>query len=172
MPSPPAGEGVPWGSLLADGETVARYRAFVLQRGPAECWWWRGGITDTGHGTFQAGSRATNTDRVVPAHLFGYRLANGADSLDNKLVVRHTCDEGVCQNPGHWIPGTRGDNNRDAAARRRLAGHALADVRGAAGRARAVRAAVLAADPEHLEEAIAAALAAGNPSGAFQDSLF
>ena len=161
-----------WGTLLADGETVARYRSFVLQRGPAECWWWRGGLSDTGHGTFRAGSHTTETSRVVPAHLYGYRLANGVDSLAGGLVVRHTCDEPPCQNPAHWIPGTRGDNNRDAAARRRLTGHALADVRGADGRARAVQAAILAADPEHLDEAIAAALAAGNPSGAHQDGLF
>jgi hypothetical protein len=109
---------------------------------------------------------------VVPAHLFGYRLANGVDSLAGELVVRHACDEPPCQNPAHWIPRTRGDNNRDAAARRRLAGHALADVRGAAGRARAVQAAILAADTQHLDAAIAAALAAGNPTGAHQDAMF
>ncbi|MFF0429972.1 hypothetical protein ACFYUJ_37085 [Streptomyces sp. NPDC004520] len=85
--------------------------------------------------------------------------------------MRHTCDEAPCQNPGHWLAGTRGDNNRDAAARRLLAGHALADVRGAAGRARAVQAAI-AAEPDDLEAAIAAALAAGNPGGAHQDALF
>ncbi|MFD5236061.1 HNH endonuclease [Streptomyces tendae] len=163
---------MPWGTLLADGETVARYRAQVLQRGPDDCWWWLGAITDTGHGSFRAGSHTTQTSRVVPAHLFGYRLAHGADALAGGLVVRHRCDHGACQNPGHWLPGTRGDNNRDAAARRRLAGHALTDVRGAAGRARAVQAAIAAADPERLDEAIAAALAAGNPSGAYQDSIF
>ncbi|MCQ8194684.1 HNH endonuclease [Streptomyces rugosispiralis] len=108
----------------------------------------------------------------MPAHLFGYRLAHGAESIPRGHVVRHTCDEPPCQNPAHWLLGTRGDNNRDAASRRRLAGHALADVRGAIGRARAVQAAIAAADPDHLDEAIAAALVAGNPTGAHQDSLF
>ncbi|MGW1043673.1 HNH endonuclease [Streptomyces sp. NPDC002547] len=171
MSSPP-GNGVPWGTLLADGETVARYWSHVLRRGPDACWWWTGGLTDTAHATFRAGSHTTGTSRVVPAHLFGYRLAHGVDSIPAGLVVRHRCDEPPCQNPGHWLLGTRGDNNRDAASRRRLAGHALADVRGAVGRARAVQAAIAAADPDHLDEAIAAALAAGNPSGTHQDSLF
>ncbi|KAB7833542.1 HNH endonuclease [Streptomyces mobaraensis] len=161
-----------WGTLLADGETVDRYRGHVLERGPDACWWWLGAISDTGHGSFRAGSHTTGTSRVVPAHLFGYRLAHGVGALAGGLVVRHRCDEGACQNPAHWLAGTRGDNNRDAASRRRLAGHALADVRGAAGRARAVQAAIAAADPEDLDAAIAAALAAGNPGGAHQDALF
>ncbi|WP_332011289.1 HNH endonuclease [Streptomyces anulatus] len=164
---------MPWAVLLADRETVARYRAHVLRRGPDECWWWTGGLTDTAHGTFRAVSLPGRTRRgTVPAHLFGYRLAHGPDSLPGGLVVRHTCDEPPCQNAAHWLAGTRGDNNRDAASRRRLAGHALADVRGAVGRARAVQAAIAAARPEELDAAIAAALAAGNPSGAHQDALF
>ncbi|MFE5730242.1 hypothetical protein ACFQ7A_04920 [Streptomyces sp. NPDC056528] len=172
-PSPaPGGEGIPWDVLLADGETVARYWSHVLRRAPGACWWWTGGLTDTGHATFRAGSHSRGTSRVVPAHLFGFRLAHGSGSLAGGLVVRHTCDEPPCQNPGHWLAGTRGDNNRDAAARRLLAGHALADVRGAAGRARAVQAAIAAAGPEGLEAAITAALAAGNPGGAHQDALF
>lgn len=162
-----------WAQLLADGETVARYWSHVLRRGPDQCWWWTGGLTDTAHGTFRAGSHTTGTSRVVPAHLFGFRLAHGPDSIPAGHVVRHTCDEPPCQQPRHWLLGTRGNNNRDAAARRRLAGHALADVRGAVGRARAVQAAIAAAGgPEEIEAAIAAALAAGNPSGALQNPLF
>ncbi|MFJ8855206.1 HNH endonuclease [Streptomyces sp. NPDC102437] len=163
---------MPWGTLLADGETVERYRSHVLRRGPDDCWWWTHSLSDTAHGTFRGGSRTTKTSRVVLAHLFGYRLSYGENSIPRGFVVRHTCDEPPCQNPAHWILGTRGDNNRDAASRRRLAGHALTDVRGAAGRARAVQAAIAAADPDRLGEAIAAALAEGHPSGAHQDALF
>ncbi|MFI5987094.1 HNH endonuclease [Streptomyces sp. NPDC051555] len=163
---------MPWGTLLADGETVARYWGHVLRRGPDDCWWWTGGLSSTAHATFRAGSHTTETSRVVPGHLFGFRLAHGADSLAGGLVVRHRCDEPPCQNPAHLLAGTRGDNNRDAASRRRLTGHALTDVRGAAGRARAVQAAIAAADPERLDEAIAAALAAGNPAGTYQGPLF
>lgn len=161
-----------WGRLLTDGDTVARYWSHVLRRGAGDCWWWTGGLTDSGQ-TFRAGSHTTASSRVVPAHLFGWRLAHGPESIPAGMVVRHICDEPPCQQPAHWILGTRGDNNRDAAVRRRLAGHALTDVRGAAGRARAVQAAIAtAADTDQLDAAIAAALAAGHPSGARQDPLF
>jgi hypothetical protein len=163
---------VPWELLLADAETVRRYWSHILRRGPDECWWWTDSLSSTAHGTFRAGSHTSKTSRVVLAHLFGFRLHNGADSIPAGLVVRHRCDEPPCQNPGHWLLGTRGDNNRDAVSRRRLAGHALADVRGTLGRARAVRAAIQAADPGRVEEAIAAAIAAGNPAGTHQDPLF
>jgi hypothetical protein len=152
---------------------VARYWSHVLRLGPTDCWWWTGSLTDpNAHAKFRAGSRKTGTSRVVLAHLLGYRIEHGPDALPRGTVVRHRCDEPPCQNPAHWLPGSRGDNNRDAAARSRLAGHALADVRGPLGRARAVQAAIAAADPARVRDAIAAALAAGNPSGATQDSLF
>jgi HNH endonuclease len=170
--SPRGDRSIPWAALLADGDTVRRYRSHILRRAPDNCWWWTSSISDTGHGSFRAGSHTMGTSRPVPAHLYGYRLAHGAESIPRGMVVRHICDEPPCQNPAHWMLGTRGDNNRDAASRRRLAGHALADVRGAAGRARAVRAAILAAAAEDLDEAIAAALAAGNPRGEHQDALF
>lgn len=152
---------------------MRRYWSNVLRLGSTACWWWRGGLTDTGHGTFRAGSHTTQTSRVVPAHLYGFRLAHGVDALAGGLVVRHSCDEAPCQNPAHWLTGTRGDNNRDAAARRHLSGHAMTDVRGAAGRARAVQAAIAAATgPDEIEAAIAAALAAGHPGGAHQDAMW
>src|SRR5690606_9517408 len=82
------------------------------------------------------------------------------------------CDESSCQNPDHWLVGERLQNIVDYAARRGLTGHALADVRGAAGRAVAVRDAILAAAPGAESAAIAAALAAGHPSGEHQDTLW
>jgi hypothetical protein len=166
------GEPVPWVRLLADEATVARYRAAVHRRGDTQCWWWLGGLSSTAHGTFRAGSARLGTSRVVPAHLFGYRLEFGAEALEPGIVCRHSCDEPPCQNPRHWIPGERGDNIRDYYSRRHLTGHALSDVRGPRGRALAVQAAIKAAGPGDVEEAISAALAAGHPGGARQDPLF
>nr|MDT0527168.1 HNH endonuclease [Streptomyces sp. DSM 41633] len=77
-----------------------------------------------------------------------------------------------CQNPGHWLIGDRLQNIVDFQARRGLTGHALADVRGAAGRAVAVRDAILAAAPGEEPAVIAAAIAAGHPSGDRQDTLW
>ncbi|GAA3785556.1 hypothetical protein GCM10022206_26750 [Streptomyces chiangmaiensis] len=87
-------------------------------------------------------------------------------------MVRHTCDETSCQNPDHWMAGYRLANIMDFQARRNLSGHALADVRSAAGRAVAVRDAILAAAPGTEADAIAAALAAGHPFGDHQDTLW
>ncbi|MEU9044544.1 MULTISPECIES: hypothetical protein [unclassified Kitasatospora] len=87
-------------------------------------------------------------------------------------MIRHSCDAPSCQNPGHWLAGTRQDNVLDYVSRSRLAGHALADTRGPAGRARAIRDAIKAAAPEDVEAAIRAAILAGQPGGAWQGELF
>lgn len=168
---------VPWERLAADPATVERYRAKVYRRPQAAdpasaCWWWLGAISDSGHGKLRAGSRPAGTSRVVSAHVLGWVIHHGLDALRGGLVVRHRCDEGACQNPAHWLPGERLQNIADYASRSLLAGHALADVRGAAGRAVAVRDAILTADPGAVEAAIAAALAAGHPSGEHQDTLW
>ncbi|MFD8851546.1 hypothetical protein [Streptomyces sp. NPDC059604] len=164
---------VPWDQLAADVATVARYQAKVYRGpGPTPCHWWLGAISDSGHGKFRAGSRPAGTSRVVSAHVLGFVVHHGAAALGAGVVVRHTCDEPSCQNPGHWLTGERLQNVVDYAARRVLTGHALADVRGAAGRAVAVRDAILAAEPGTEPAAIAAALAAGHPSGEHQDTLW
>ncbi|MFD3715992.1 hypothetical protein [Streptomyces sp. NPDC058677] len=108
----------------------------------------------------------------MSAHVLGWAIHHSAAALRDGVVVRHTCDESSCQNPDHWLVGERLQNIVDYTARRGLAGHALADVRGAAGRAVAVRDAILAAEPGKEAAAIEAALAAGHPSGEHQDTLW
>ncbi|MFD0371141.1 hypothetical protein [Streptomyces sp. NPDC127114] len=80
----------------------------------------------------------------MSAHVLGFAISYGAALLRNGAVVRHTCDESSCQNPDHWLVGERLQNIADYAARRGLAGHSLADVRGAAVAAGVLLAAVLA----------------------------
>ena len=163
---------VPWQALAADPATVARYEAKVYRGpGPTDCHWWLGAISDSGHGKLRAGSRPAGTSRVVSAHVLGFAIHHGAAALQG-AIVRHRCDEASCQNPAHWLTGDRLQNILDFQARRGLTGHPLADVRGAAGRAVAVRNAILAAAPGAEADAIAAALAAGHPSGDRQDTLW
>lgn len=163
---------VPWEQLAADRATVERYEGYVHRRSDDACWWWLGAISTSGHGKFRAGSRRTATSRVVSAHVLGWAIHHGPATLPPGGVIRHRCDEAACQNPGHWLAGQRLQNIQDYYARRALAGHALADPRGAAGRAVAVRDAIRAAAPGQEEAAIAAALAAGTPSGEQQDTLW
>lgn len=163
---------VPWEQLADDPATVERYQAKVHRRGPDQCHYWLGAVSDTGHGKLRAGSRTAGTSRVVTAHVLGWAIEYGTEALRGGAVVRHRCDEPSCQNPEHWTAGERVDNIADYYARRRHIGHALGDARGAAGRAVAIREAILAALPGDVEAAIAAAIEAGNPSGAAEPTLF
>ena len=131
--------------------TRERYHAKVYRRGPGRCAYWLGSISSSGHGRLRAGTRGSDADRpgslVVVAHVYGYVLSRGLAHLEPGAghlgVIRHRCDEPSCQNPAHWISGTYGDNARDYAARSGLAGSPLTDRRGAGGRARAMRQAIL-----------------------------
>ncbi|WP_433573961.1 hypothetical protein [Streptomyces sp. CA-251247] len=164
---------VPWDRLAADPVTAARYHTKVYRGGgPDACHWWLGAISDSGHGKFRAGSRTAGTSRVVTAHVLGWAIHHGAAALGPSAVVRHACDETSCQNPTHLLIGERLQNIADFQARRGLSGHALGDVRGAAGRAVAVRDAILTAEAGAQAAAIVAALAAGHPSGERQDTLW
>ncbi|WP_219826063.1 hypothetical protein [Nonomuraea typhae] len=157
-----------WRILLADLDTVARYRSHVHQRAASACWYWTAAISSTGHGKLRAGSKTRGTSRVITAHVFGYQLFSAHDgplvaSPGQELVVRHTCDEASCQNPAHWQLGERAANVADYLTRRHRDHGPLADVRGPAGRAVAIREAIRAARAEgrDVELAITAAIAAG-----------
>ena len=91
-------------------------------------------------------------------------------------MIRHTCDESACCNPAHWVLGTRKDNAADYTARRNDPFSPLADRRGPAGRARAIRDAILraqahGADGTAVDQAIRHAMDAGMP-GVQGDPLF
>lgn len=153
-----------WTALLAHQATRARYQAKIHVRGAKECWFWLGAISDTGHGKLKA-SRAGGPSVVVTAHAYGYQAANGiiAPRPGEDLVIGHRCDESSCQNPAHWELIERAQNDADYRVRRWRRSGPLADVRGAHGRAVAVRAAILAAlaEGQDVEAAIAEASAAG-----------
>lgn len=124
---------------VADPAVVARYRGFVwsvpLRSG---CLIWTGAVSGRGHGRFWIGG-----GRVIVAHRFGYALIHGVDALRQTPMIRHTCDEPLCQTPAHWAAGTAAANAADWAGRRHTPGSPLRDKRGAAGRARSLRDAAL-----------------------------
>lgn len=133
---------------LGDEGVRARYWSKVVATG--EHWWWTGAIMRTGHGRFWL-----RGDVVVLAHRFGYALEHGAAALAAAPVLRHTCDESLCQRPDHLEPSDDDIDNRiEWMLRRHRIGSPLRDVRGAGGRARAIRAALLAG--ENLDQAITA----------------
>jgi hypothetical protein len=170
-----------WETWLAATATTARFTAKVHHRDPDACWFWIGALGSDGHGRFRVGSRPANTSWVVTAHVFAYQHAHGLNVerlMNNDVVIRHRCDEASCQNPTHLLLGTAADNTGDYRTRRYRVGGPLSDLRGTAGRAIAIRTAILAThahDPTATDTAtdaaITAAIMAGD-SSAHQPSLF
>lgn len=137
-----------WRSWLEDPAVAARFDAKRYFRPESECWPWLGAVSSTGHGSFRAASLPGISRRgTVPAHLFAYQLVHGViprlgwtDADDP--VLCHRCDEAGCTNAAHLRLGTTAENRAEWALRRRNPSGPLADVRGAAGRTRAIAAAV------------------------------
>lgn len=106
-----------WRTLLACQDTAAAYAAATYRRGDADCWYWVGALSDSGHGKLKAGRGAGATaGRTVTAHVYGYqlhrqRLITPTPSVPDP-VVGHLCDESSCQNPRHWDLISRGANVR------------------------------------------------------------
>jgi len=139
-----------WRSWLDDPELVARFEAKRYRRADNLCWVWIGGVSSTGHGSFRAASLPELTRRgTVPAHLFAYQLAHGVIprlgwSSTEDAVISHQCDFAGCTNPTHMRLGTNATNRIEYLTRRRNLANPLADVRGAAGRTRAIAIAIRA----------------------------
>lgn len=131
-----------------DPDTRARYAAKVRQVSGMSCpLLWVGAIAGRGHGRFWLG-QVDGQDVTVIAHRFGYALAYGVDDLLSVEVLSHACDNPLCQTigAGHLHPTTNARNRSEWAQRRRSPGLPLRDLRGARGRAGAIRDAALAAD--------------------------
>ena len=132
---------------VTDPDVLARYRAKVAYAGAGDCWHFTGAIHPHGHGRFfvgqYAGAGGGRRDVVVIAHRFGWAITYGLGSLDQVPVLAHECDEAGCQNSAHLAPATMASNHRDWYTRRWQLGSPLRDTRGAAGRARAIREAIL-----------------------------
>lgn len=163
-----------WWSWLADPDIVARFESKRYQRDSDVCWPWLGAVSSTGHGSFRAASLPGPSRRgTVPAHVFAYQLAHGVIprlgfSHPDDPLVSHECDFAGCANPNHLRLGTQASNRAEYAARRGDLTGPLADVRGAAGRTRAIAAAIRAAlddreDAPGIERRIRAAENAGIP---------
>ena len=77
------------------------------------CLNWPMGISATGYGIYSIG----NFSYSVPRLVFN-TLSTG--KYDDKLVVRHKCDNRVCCNIDHLEIGSQSDNLMDASKRKRL----------------------------------------------------
>lgn len=121
---------------LGEPAVVGRYAPKVVRAPGSECWWWTGAASGRGHGRIWLGS-----GRVAIAHRLAIATVHGVDALIRAEVLGHRCNNPLCQRigPGHVVVSSHAENRREWAARRRLAGSPLGDMRGARGRSRALR---------------------------------
>lgn len=91
-------------------QDAARYHSQVGRRGEDECWPWIGAQA-RGYGAFALGGRS------VKAHRVAFALDRG--TLNDALLVCHTCDNPPCQNPRHLFQGDHLVNQRDCKAKGR-----------------------------------------------------
>lgn len=75
------------------------------------CWLWTGMLTTSGYGGY------TDNGKVRVASRLSWELHEGP--IPPGLCVLHRCDVRPCVNPAHLFLGTKGDNNRDCAAKGR-----------------------------------------------------
>lgn len=154
--------------LPTDAGTVARFLAKCAPVDDDRHRWWLGAIDggadrSGGYGRFQAGIGGEAV--ITTAHRYALILEHGP--IPAGLVSRHRCDELLCTAAAHLELGTTAENNWDASARPFRA--AYMDMRGSAGRSRAIRQAVclvLAAagtSAEAIGGAARAAMAEGDP---------
>jgi len=61
-------------------------------------------------------SRGRRREGTVPAHVAAFEVTYG--TVPPGMQVRHSCDRGLCCNPGHLVAGTAAENAADRLQRR------------------------------------------------------
>ena len=83
-----------------------------------DCWIWGGAIRKKDGYTQMEIVNADGIRTLRTAHQASWLLHNGA-ALQAGLVLRHTCDNKLCVNPHHLLPGTQRENVQDMITRGR-----------------------------------------------------
>lgn len=76
------------------------------------CWLWTGGERSKGYGGISIKGKNTGVHVAAAIAFKGFIPREG-------ICVLHRCDIRLCFNPDHLFEGTKGDNNRDAYAKKR-----------------------------------------------------
>lgn len=109
--------------------TSADFWARVDKRGPDECWPWTGRVKPPTKSFPQGHGMYDHDGTWDYAHRYAYFLTYGDWP---QPIGRHTCDNPVCCNPNHIIPGTLADNVADRTARGRKVNPARGERHGSA----------------------------------------
>ena len=89
----------------------ARFWDRVDVRGIDECWPWKGGVDGAGYGCIKVRGVQQAAHRISFEQHFG--------KIPAGLVVRHWCDNPICENPYHLLLGTHQQNMGDKVERGR-----------------------------------------------------
>lgn len=93
---------------------IARFWAKVeVTEDPAQCWRWKASMFRDGYGQCKLRGANLTASRVA------YAMSHGP--IPEGSVVRHTCDNPACVNPGHLVTGSAQDNTDDMTSRGRAA---------------------------------------------------
>lgn len=71
------------------------------------CWEWQKCINVGGYGRLRIGDKGYTTHRLMYEYVHG--------KIPDGLVIRHKCNNRLCNNPDHLIAGTKRENNEDMA---------------------------------------------------------
>lgn len=93
-------------SFTISWRSLKRFLNRILIGKPDACWVWQGEPTEDGYGLFRLNGQQELAHRVA------WKIANGQD-VPPGLVIRHSCDYGLCVNPAHLLSGTQLDNVAD-----------------------------------------------------------
>lgn len=90
-------------------KVTSRFWHYVHRRQDHQCWPWIGSLTlrRGGYGQLNLGRRAG----VIKAHRLSWLVHFGA--LPDGQLLRHLCNNPLCCNPSHLLPGTPLDNHLD-----------------------------------------------------------
>jgi hypothetical protein len=88
------------------------FQSIDMSGGPDACWPFKGKLNSKGRPYFTA-----NGEKFL-AYRLAYELVHGFGKLDG-VMARHTCDNEVCCNPKHIVPGGQQDNMNDMKERER-----------------------------------------------------
>lgn len=98
-----------WKCYTSTPQRIIRFEQYFKKGSPDECWNWVGIYHEA------SGYGFCNSDY---AHRLSYTLYVG--DIPKGKVVRHSCDNKKCVNPGHLLLGTQMDNVHDTVSRRRI----------------------------------------------------